>query len=115
MKKDVLGEIVLQRKGSGKATLKEKFVVIYDSFFNGVDISNSSPQFWEELFLLKVNLSFLERCFVLTIEEKLLEMKLIFNKIFYHSVKFLQDKNHIKIARSIEVCFNFLIKKWKLE
>eukprot|EP01133_Synstelium_polycarpum_P007882 gene7882-9253_t len=70
-------EILLRKEDNvgGRKALKEKFVEIYEAFFNGEDPSENQPSFWEQLFLIKVNVPFLERCIILTSEDHLLALK----------------------------------------
>lgn len=97
-------EILLRRSdsNSGKQALKEKFVAIYESIFTGNDPSQNSPLFWEELFLLKVNVPYLERCIVLTIESDLIKLKPVLNEVFKHAVANLVDRNPIRVAHALE-------------
>jgi len=59
-------EVLLRKQEESKVALKEKFVAVYEAFFQvnlpmyrnlcsqGQDPSQDSPNFWEELLLLKV-------------------------------------------------------------
>jgi hypothetical protein len=82
-------ELLLRKPQTTKNALKEKFVAIYEAFFmvqytqsidnthfkKGQNPSLHNEHFWEELFLLKVNTAFLERCIILTSEDQLLALK----------------------------------------
>jgi hypothetical protein len=91
-----------------RAPLKEKFVAIYEAFFmvilyfwcfscfscscfsfslsdalserisQGLSPWAGNPSFWDELFLLKVNKNFFERCIAFTTEEQLILLKVKF-------------------------------------
>ncbi|XP_077862838.1 armadillo-like helical domain-containing protein 3 [Saccoglossus kowalevskii] len=66
----------LLRQGSGsKMALKEKIVQIYEAFFKGEDPSRENPNFWEELFLLKANVQYLESELEKLTPKELLAMK----------------------------------------
>ncbi|KAK5577733.1 hypothetical protein RB653_002680 [Dictyostelium firmibasis] len=97
-------EILLRKEDGvgGRKALKEKFVEIYESFFNGEDPSENQPIFWEQLFLIKVNIPFLERCIILTSEENLLALKQNINKIFTQSCFWLKDSNTLRLTHIIE-------------
>lgn len=88
-------EVLLRSPDPSKGALKEKFVAVYEALFavrrclaasegslNGVlqggTASTKDPRFWEEVFLLRVNAAFLERCILLTSEEQLLQIKVNF-------------------------------------
>ena len=73
-------------------------------FVQGEDPSLSSPNFWDELSLLKVNIAFLERCVMLTSEDGLISMKDVLNKIFYHSLQAMKETNLFRKAHGMEVC-----------
>ncbi|KYQ94419.1 hypothetical protein DLAC_04715 [Tieghemostelium lacteum] len=97
-------EILLRREDSfgGRKALKEKFVEIYEALFNGEDPSQGQPQFWEQLFLIKVNIPFLERCIILTSEDHLLALKPNLNKIFTQSCLWLKDTSTLRLVHVIE-------------
>jgi hypothetical protein len=54
--------------------------------------------------LLKVNIKFLDRCFLLTSEEQLLALKDSFNLIFAHCLDAMKDHNLIRCVHGFEVC-----------
>ncbi|GAM23000.1 hypothetical protein SAMD00019534_061750, partial [Acytostelium subglobosum LB1] len=103
-------EILLRKEDSeGKRkALKEKFVEIYEAFFNGEDPSKDQPSFWEQLFLIKVNIPFLERCIILTSEDHLLALKPNINKIFTHCCQWLRNSDAIRITHILETLSVFL-------
>jgi len=127
------------KKGStNSATLKEKIVDLYEQLFQvgltnekkgrpnadflkGVKLYEQNEQFWEELFLLRVNLSFLERCISLNSEEQLgiLQVSRLFNilfekylysyrkdilqAMFYNCIIVSEKGNKIRVAHALEV------------
>ncbi|CAG8467056.1 7036_t:CDS:10 [Scutellospora calospora] len=75
--------------------LKEKFVEIYENFFKGNDPSIGNPHFWSELFLLKVNSTYLTKCISEITQDKLLAIKACIgniNKIFLKSIEMMNDE-----------------------
>ncbi|KJE93802.1 hypothetical protein CAOG_04545 [Capsaspora owczarzaki ATCC 30864] len=85
-----------------KTPLKEKFVQIYEAFFNGDNPSTASPHFWDELFLLKVNAVFLDRCITSLSEEQLMSLKDITNLIVCSAISALRDDNAIRVANALQ-------------
>ncbi|KAK2143975.1 hypothetical protein LSH36_795g00020 [Paralvinella palmiformis] len=72
----------LLRKGSHtKMVLKEKIVQIYEAFFRGDDPSTGNPNFWDELFLLRVNTQFIENEFDKLTGEQLLALKVLIERV----------------------------------
>ncbi|RUS18140.1 hypothetical protein BC937DRAFT_89107 [Endogone sp. FLAS-F59071] len=65
---------VRQAQGS-KGALKEKFVEIYGAFFRGEDPSKQDPNFWNNVFLLKVNAPYLGECVQSISEQQLIDLK----------------------------------------
>ena len=61
-----------------------------------------SPTFWDELFLLKVNYTFLERCVQLTSEEQLLLLKDNVSLIFRQCCYSIKDFNLVRVKHSLE-------------
>ncbi|KAL4232385.1 hypothetical protein ACF0H5_009953 [Mactra antiquata] len=96
------GHSVLLRKGSSsKMALKEKIVQIYEAFFQGEDPSAGNPNFWDELFLLRVNTTFIEtECEKLS-GEGLMSLKDNFNLMFLKSVETLKQDNHIRTVNAL--------------
>jgi hypothetical protein len=97
-------EILLRKEDStsNKIALKEKFVVVYEAFFKGEDPSEGNPNFWDEVLLLKVNFSFLERCIILTSEDQLVALKDNIKKIFFNCMKGISDANIYRSAHALE-------------
>ncbi|KAL3864628.1 hypothetical protein ACJMK2_006293 [Sinanodonta woodiana] len=92
---------LLRRRSANKMPLKEKIVQIYEAFFQGEDPSAGNANFWEELFLLKVNMEFIEsECEKLN-GESLLALKDNFNLLFDKAVAALKDDNRIRIVNAL--------------
>lgn len=51
--------VVGERKKTPKGSLKEKVLQVYDKLFQGQDITQGRAEFWDDFFLLKVNVSLL--------------------------------------------------------
>ncbi|CAG8564383.1 11677_t:CDS:10 [Funneliformis caledonium] len=76
-----------------KTVLKEKFVEIYESFFKGNDPSAGQPNFWSELFLLKVNVVYLLKCLSDISQDQLLAIKNNISKLFLKSIETMKEEN----------------------
>ncbi|XP_055874531.1 armadillo-like helical domain-containing protein 3 [Biomphalaria glabrata] len=88
---------ILTRKSSTqKMVLKEKVVQIYEAFFHGEDPSSSNSNFWDELFLLKVNTQFIESEIDKLNGETLLELKENLNLLFYKATQALKEESNIR-------------------
>ncbi|XP_052772948.1 armadillo-like helical domain-containing protein 3 [Mya arenaria] len=93
--------LLLRKGSSNKMALKEKIVQIYEAFFQGEDPSAGNVNFWDELFLLKVNTSYIEvECEKLT-GEGLLALKDNFNLMFEKSVEVLKQDNPIRTVNAV--------------
>ena len=55
--------------------MKGKIVILYEQLFRGDDPSGGNPNFWDEFFLLRVNLVQLEKEFDKLNENQLLALK----------------------------------------
>jgi hypothetical protein len=92
-----------RRAGSAsRLPLKEKFVDIYEAFFQGQNPSRDNPHFWEELLLLKVNAVFLETCVKDTTEDQLLVLKANVSLIFENCVRMLHDGTKIRVLHALQ-------------
>nr|CAG8435995.1 10554_t:CDS:10 [Entrophospora candida] len=79
--------IIMVNHGSRSVVLKEKFIEIYENFFKGNDPSIGNANFWNELFLLKVNSSYLSKCFSEFSQDHLLSIKKLITSIKYLLIK----------------------------
>eukprot|EP01119_Soliformovum_irregulare_P000204 TRINITY_DN10147_c0_g1_i3.p1 TRINITY_DN10147_c0_g1~~TRINITY_DN10147_c0_g1_i3.p1 ORF type:complete len:626 (-),score=189.17 TRINITY_DN10147_c0_g1_i3:8-1885(-) len=87
---------------ANRAPLREKFVTIYEEFFQGLNPSANNPSFWDELFLLKVNASFLERCIMMTTEEHLSNLKTNITIIFTNCCLALKNTSQARRLHALE-------------
>jgi hypothetical protein len=105
--------LALSRGAGSKADLKPKFVAIYESLFKGEDPGISRPEFWDELFLLKINHSSLENCLNIP-EADLLKVKANVQIIFQKCIETLNDGNQLRITHALEtmtILLELLYKK----
>ncbi|XP_059152994.1 armadillo-like helical domain-containing protein 3 [Physella acuta] len=94
--KDRPHSILMRRSSNQKMVFKEKVVQIYETFFHGEDPSTTNPNFWDELFLLKVNAQFIESEIDKLNGESLLEIKENLNLLFYRATEALKGDNNIR-------------------
>ncbi|XP_072177329.1 armadillo-like helical domain-containing protein 3 [Diadema setosum] len=93
---------LLRHGSSSKMELKEKVLHIYDSFFEGKDPSRDNANFWEEFFLLKANVSYIERLLENVGPAKLMSLKENINTLFYHCVVALQESYPIRVVNALQ-------------
>lgn len=91
-----------KRSGSGSKRLKEKVVVIYESFFKGEDPQKSNPSFWDELFLLKPNIPSLENEIQSLNSEQLGITKENINTLFAKCLESLEHENNICVLQAMQ-------------
>ncbi|XP_037282600.2 armadillo-like helical domain-containing protein 3 [Rhipicephalus microplus] len=89
-------------KQASRQPLKEKFVQIYEGFFKGVDPSVNNQNFWDELFLLKVNVNFIQQQFDNLSGEDLVRLKDTINSLFYHCVQALRSDHRIRVVNALQ-------------
>ncbi|KAK7109032.1 armadillo-like helical domain-containing protein 3 [Littorina saxatilis] len=93
---------LLRKASNQKMALKEKIVQIYEAFFQGEDPSYGNPNFWDELFLLKVNTTFLETEIEKLNGEGLVNMKDNFNLLFFRATECLKQENPIRVVNAMQ-------------
>ncbi|XP_074640845.1 armadillo-like helical domain-containing protein 3 [Tubulanus polymorphus] len=93
----------LLRKGSSsKRPLKEKIVQIYEALFKGEDPSDGNVNFWDELFLLRVNSQYIESEFEKLDGAQLITLKDNINVLFFHCVKIFKTDHPIRIVNAAQ-------------
>ncbi|XP_064382757.1 armadillo-like helical domain-containing protein 3 [Halichondria panicea] len=86
-----------------KKPLLEKILTYYDQLFQGDDPSVSRPQFWEEFFLLKVNVEYLSNRLDGLEAQQLLSLKKVLNQLFIQACRTLQaDDNMIRNINALQ-------------
>lgn len=92
-----------KRSGSGsKRQLKEKIVQIYESFFKGEDLSRLNPNFWDELFLLKPKVSYLESEILRLNEDQLIAAKENINCLFIQCIETLGNDHQLRVVYALQ-------------
>ncbi|CAL1280907.1 unnamed protein product [Larinioides sclopetarius] len=92
---------VIKNEGP-RRPLKEKIVQIYEAFFRGEDPSLDNINFWDEFFLLRPNLYFLESQFEAMTYEEISSLKETINNLFYQCVRILKDGNQIRSMNALQ-------------
>uniref|UniRef100_A0A671S946 UPF0668 protein C10orf76 homolog n=1 Tax=Sinocyclocheilus anshuiensis TaxID=1608454 RepID=A0A671S946_9TELE len=107
---------LLRRTSSSKKPLKEKVVLMYEEIFAKEDPTKNNPRFWDELFLMKVNLEYLEGKLESLDGDEVVKIKDNVNSLFHHCVQALAEEHQIKVVNALQVksCFLFNIKKMNL-
>ena len=86
-----------------KPPLKEKFVAIYESFFDEKKLGEKRPRrFWDELFLLHVNAPFLISLVRGVSEERLFAIRSSVSEICSECVGYLHDANLLRVSHALE-------------
>ncbi|XP_004631518.1 UPF0668 protein C10orf76 homolog isoform X2 [Octodon degus] len=93
---------LLRKSSASKKPLKEKVVLMYDEIFMTEDPSKCSPRFWEELFLMKVNLEYLEGKLESLDGEELMKIKDNVNCLFQHCIQALGEEHPIRVVNALQ-------------
>uniref|UniRef100_A0A452HP26 Armadillo-like helical domain-containing protein n=1 Tax=Gopherus agassizii TaxID=38772 RepID=A0A452HP26_9SAUR len=93
---------LLWKSSASKKPLKEKVVLMYDAIFMTEDPSKCSPRFWEELFLMKVNLEYLESKLESLDGEELMKIKDNINCLFQHCIQALGEEHPIRVVNALQ-------------
>uniref|UniRef100_A0A671TNV2 Armadillo like helical domain containing 3 n=1 Tax=Sparus aurata TaxID=8175 RepID=A0A671TNV2_SPAAU len=94
---------LLRRTSSSKKPLKEKVVLMYDEIFAKEDPAKNNPRFWDELFLMKVNLEYLESKLESVDGEEVQRIQDNINSLFHHCVQALGEEHQIKVVNALQV------------
>ncbi|KAF4073334.1 hypothetical protein AMELA_G00257610 [Ameiurus melas] len=93
---------LLKRTSSSKKPLKEKVVLMYDEIFTKADPAKANPRFWDELFLMKVNLEYLENKLEALDGDEVMMIKENMNSLFHHCVQALEEDHQIKVVNALQ-------------
>uniref|UniRef100_A0A8D0EHN9 Armadillo like helical domain containing 3 n=1 Tax=Strix occidentalis caurina TaxID=311401 RepID=A0A8D0EHN9_STROC len=93
---------LLRKSSASKKPLKEKVVLMYDEIFTTEDPSKCNPRFWEELFLMKVNLEYLEGKLEALDGEELMKIKDNINCLFQHCIQALGEEHPIRVVNALQ-------------
>uniref|UniRef100_A0AAY3ZY83 Armadillo-like helical domain-containing protein n=1 Tax=Denticeps clupeoides TaxID=299321 RepID=A0AAY3ZY83_9TELE len=92
----------LLRRTSSKKPLKEKVVLMYDEIFAKDNPTKTNPHFWDELFLMKVNLEYLEAKLESLDGEEVMKIQDNINSLFHHCVQALGEEHQIKVVNALQ-------------
>lgn len=95
------------RGGKSKGVFRQRFIQTYEQFFKGEDPSKGQATFWEELFLLKINLEYFDTTFGSMGEEQLLSLKDTINHIIRECIVMLSNENEIRVAHALMTLGSF--------
>uniref|UniRef100_A0A8C7IBM6 Armadillo like helical domain containing 3 n=1 Tax=Oncorhynchus kisutch TaxID=8019 RepID=A0A8C7IBM6_ONCKI len=93
---------LLRRTSSSKKPLKEKVVLMYDEIFAKEDPAKNNSRFWDELFLMKVNLEYLEAKLESLDGDEVMKIKDNINSLFHHCVQALAEEHQIKVVNALQ-------------
>ncbi|XP_011301326.1 UPF0668 protein C10orf76 homolog [Fopius arisanus] len=92
-----------KRSGSGsKRQHKGKLVPIYESLFGGEDLTQSHPNFWNELFLIKPMVPQIEIEVLRLTSEQLQMCKSNLNSLVCHCVDTLVDEHPFRVVYALQ-------------
>uniref|UniRef100_H2ZS99 Armadillo like helical domain containing 3 n=1 Tax=Latimeria chalumnae TaxID=7897 RepID=H2ZS99_LATCH len=93
---------LLRKSSALKKPLKEKVVLMYDEIFTTEDPTKKNPRFWEELFLMKVNLECLEAKLESLDGDELVKIKDNINSLFQQCIRALAEEHQIKVVNALQ-------------
>eukprot|EP00111_Clytia_hemisphaerica_P009971 TCONS_00029172-protein len=92
----------MSTKSPVKKNFKEKIIILYDAIFNGDDIAASYPDLWNEIFLLKVNVTYLEQLIAGKSGDALVKIKNNVNEFTSRCCTALKEEHQIKILNALQ-------------
>ncbi|RNA29751.1 hypothetical protein BpHYR1_047164 [Brachionus plicatilis] len=92
-----------------KTLPKEKFITIFESFFKGEDFSQKPDNFWDELFLIKLNSNFIINEFKnISSNEDLIKLKKNINYLCNKAIEYLKiEINPIRLHNIFHTLYLF--------
>uniref|UniRef100_A0A8B9HG77 Armadillo like helical domain containing 3 n=1 Tax=Astyanax mexicanus TaxID=7994 RepID=A0A8B9HG77_ASTMX len=75
---------------------------MYDEIFTKDDPAKTNPRFWDELFLMKVNLEYLEAKLESLDGDEVMLIKENLNSLFHHCVQALEEEHQIKVVNALQ-------------
>lgn len=95
---------VLRPGGQTKVPLKEKIVQIYEALFRGENPALGNSNFWDELFLLRVNPTCFQNEFDQLDGDALVQLKDMLNELFFQCVRHIStfEDSPIRIVSAIQ-------------
>uniref|UniRef100_A0A8C1LZ48 Armadillo like helical domain containing 3 n=1 Tax=Cyprinus carpio TaxID=7962 RepID=A0A8C1LZ48_CYPCA len=75
---------------------------MYDEIFAKEDPTKNNPRFWDELFLMKVNLEYLEGKLESLDGDEVMKIKDNINSLFHHCVQALGEEHQIKVVNALQ-------------
>ncbi|KAK5649909.1 hypothetical protein RI129_000938 [Pyrocoelia pectoralis] len=103
-----------KRSGSGsKRQLKEKVVQIYELFFRGDDLSKNNPSFWDEFFLLKPKVAYLENEIQKLTPDQLGVVRDNFNLLFCQCIDTLNHDHNIRVVYAMQTLCGLVSSVYK--
>jgi hypothetical protein len=105
-----MAEMTVERftKRTSKGPVAEKFVMIYERLLRGEDPSDNKPAFWDELFLLKVNVEYLDEVFKSMSMQTLVDLKETINLVFHKCCEALRGNHPIRVINALQTLCAFV-------